>query len=162
MSKIMTKEFGKYSVSLQADGFKSTNTAPLAVRGKHDRKYNIRIRREDLVLLNLLADQKNISRSVLLNNLLHEILLDELKSIKERDVRLLLAQTADSRANYDDLSSPWVIDAIKTECNLIVDNIKQYNKAELHVQDDPYAPQDHSWNSEQYAAVKTALERMEK
>ncbi|TBW08062.1 hypothetical protein E0E52_09805 [Azotobacter chroococcum] len=166
MSETLTKNFpgknGNYAVSLRVDRFNTPDAVPLATRGKHDRKYNLKIRQEDLVLLDALASQKNIPRSVLLNNLLHEILLDELMSIKEHDVRLLLAQKADSRAHYDELSSPWVFDAIQTECSQILENIKNYNRAELYVQDDLYAPQDYSWNSEKYSAVKVVLERMEK
>lgn len=166
MSETLTRKFsrknGSYAVSLRVDGFNAPDAAPLATRGKHDRKYNIKIRQDDLVLLDALAGQKNIPRSVLLNNLLHEILLDELMSIPEHDVRLLLAQTADSLAHYDELSRPWMFDAIQTECSQIMENINHYNRAELNVQDDPNAPQDHSWNSEKHSAIKEVLERIKK
>lgn len=166
MNETLTRKFSRngeiYAVSLRVDKFNASDAAPLATRGKHDRKYNIKIRQDDLVLLDALAGQKNIPRSVLLNNLLHEILLDELMSVKENDVRLLLAQTADSLAHYDELSHPWEFDAIQKECSKIVENIKYYNRAALDVAPDPYAPQDYSWNSENFSAIKEALEQIKK
>lgn len=161
MNETLTKKFasksGTYAVSLQID---SGNEVPLATRGKHDRKYNIKIRQDDLVLLDALAGQKNIPRSVLLNNLLHEILLEELMSVQEHDVRLLLAQTADSLAHYDELSHPWEFDAIQPGCRQIVHNMEHYNSAELHVQYDLNPPD--SWHSENFFAIKEALEQIKK
>jgi hypothetical protein len=166
MSEMLTKRItgtlGAYTVSVCTDEFHSSSSAQIAARSKLDRKYNIRIRSDDLVLLDALADQSNVPRSVLLNTLLHEILLDELMSIQEDDVRLLLAQTADSRASYDDLSHPWVFDAIQIESSQIVKNIERFNMAALDVQDDPNAPADHNWNSEAYLAIKENLKGMKK
>jgi hypothetical protein len=166
MSDTLTRDIpgnaGPTTVTVRADRFGPVSETVLATRGKHDRKYNVKVRFDDLVLLDALADQQDIPRSVLLNNLLHEILLAELLAISEPDVRLLLARTADSRAHYDSLSQPWVRDAIQSESSRLLENIERYNQAALDVQDDPYAPRDHSWNSEKYFAVKEALEMMNK
>jgi hypothetical protein len=162
LTKKISGEASDYTLLLKPEGFDRPETAPLSIPARYDRKYNLKIRQDDLALLDAMAAHEDIPRSVLLNNLLHDILLDELMGIAEHDVRLLLAQTADSRAHYDDLSSPWVFDAIGTECSRIVENIHLYNRAELDVQDDPYAPPDHSWNSDTYSAVKTILEGMDK
>jgi hypothetical protein len=150
------------TLSLNAERFPPSDETELPTRGKHDRKYNIKVMQEDVVLLGKLAETHDVTRSVLLNNLLHQILMDELQGIEEHDVRLLLAQTADQRAQYDDLSTPWVFDAIGTECLQIIENVMRYNKAELHVQDDPNAPADHSYNSEKFLIVKEALKGMDK
>jgi hypothetical protein len=164
MNETLTKKFpskgggGTYAVSLPIDRFKASDEAPLATRGKHDRKYNIKMRQDDLVLLDALAGQKNIPRSVLLNNLLHEILFDELMSVQEHDVRLLLAQTADSLAHYDGLSHPWVVDAIQTECRQIVENINHYNRAEPELR----VPLDETCHSENFFAIKEVLEQIKK
>lgn len=166
MNETLTKKFagksGTYAVSLQIDRCNASDEAPLATRGKHDRKYNIKIRQDDLVLLDALAGQKNIPRSVLLNNLLHEILLDELMSVQENDVRLLLAQTADSLAHYDELSHPWVVDAIQTECRQIVHNINHYNRAEIELRQPLEDIQPDSWHSENFFAIKEVLEQIKK
>lgn len=162
MNETLTKKFpskgGTYAVSMPIDRFKASDEAPLATRGKHDRKYNIKMRQDDLVLLDALAGQKNIPRSVLLNNLLHEILFDELMSVQEHDVRLLLAQTADSLAHYDGLSHPWVVDAIQTECRQIVENINHYNRAEPELR----VPWDETCHSENFFAIKEVLEQIKK
>lgn len=169
MNETLTKKFPSkggrtYAVSLPIDRFKASDEAPLATRGKHDRKYNIKMRQDDLVLLDALAGQKNIPRSVLLNNLLHEILFDELMSVQEHDVRLLLAQTADSLAHYDGLSHPWVVDAIQTECRQIVHNINHYNRAEIELElRQPLEDiQPDSWHSENFFAIKEVLEQIKK
>lgn len=164
MKEIATKEVsgkdGMYTVSLCVDKLDEPDSVPLTTRGKHDRKYNIKVRQEDLILLDALASKNTIPRSVLLNKLLHEILLDELRSIQEYDVRLLLAKEADSRAQYDGLSSPWVLDALHEPFNEIVENITDYNQVAFYVQEDPDDPGNH--HSKDYAAVKNVLERMEK
>lgn len=150
-----------YTVSVRMDAFKPSAGAEPGTRGKHDRKYNIRVKQEDIALLDALSARHNIPRSMLLNHLLHEILLDGLHSIEERDTRLLIAQTADERASYDDLARGWVYDAIETESQRIIENIVRFNRAELDVQDEPHAPHDHVWNSESYVAVKQALKGIE-
>lgn len=168
MNETLTKKFpskgggGTYAVSLPIDRFKASDEAPLATRGKHDRKYNIKMRQDDLVLLDALAGQKNIPRSVLLNNLLHEILFDELMSVQEHDVRLLLAQTADSLAHYDGLSHPWEFDAIQKECKEIVKNINHYNRAEIELRQPLDEIQPDSWHSENFFAIKEVLEQIKK
>ncbi len=166
MSERLTRQVvsnggAKHTLSLNTDRFSAPTGRPI-IRGKHDKRYNIKVRQEDIVLLDALATQLNIPRSLLLNSLLHDILLSALLGIKDHDVRLLLAHTADQRAHYDELSRPWVFDAVKSECHQIMKNIFDYNKATLHVQDDPNAPINHNWNSEDFSVVKEALEGIDK
>jgi hypothetical protein len=129
-------------------------------RVKYDRKYNIRVKQEDVALIDALAKQHDVKRSVLLNHLLHEILLDGLRSIEDRDARLLIAQTADSRASYEDLARGWVYDAIENESEQIVGNIACFNQAQLYVQDDQYAPPDHDPHSDTYRELQQVLKEM--
>ncbi|SPB14314.1 hypothetical protein NOV72_01564 [Caballeronia novacaledonica] len=162
LTRMLVSDGGmEYSLALDVDRFGEPNERSIT-RGKHDRRYNIKIRQEDVALLDALVALNEVPRSLLLNNLLHDILLNALQDIKDNDVRLLLAHTADQRAHYDELSCPWVFDAIETECRQIMQNIFQYNQAAVQVQDDPNAPSDHSWNSEDFLAVKEALEGLDK
>jgi len=162
MGNTLTHDTGTITVTVRPDRFGTASKTVWSTRGKHDRKYNVKIRHDDLVLLDALADQQGIPRSVLLNNLLHEILLDELLAIPEPDARLLLARTADRLAHYDNLSQPWVHDMIQSESARLLENIERYNQVALDVQDDPNAPRDHSWNSDTYLAIKEVLEKMNK
>ena len=79
---------------------------------KSDRKFNIRVKQDDVCLLDALAKTHGVTRSTLINQILHDILRDELMSIEEGDARVLLAHVADLSASYDDLSLPWVYDAL--------------------------------------------------
>ncbi len=72
-----------------------------------DKKINLKLFKSDVQVLDLLADFYGVSRSLIVNSLLQTILLKDLNSIEDRDVRLLLAQVADQRSFYDDLNTPW-------------------------------------------------------
>lgn len=147
----------EFTVHLKSQDFEQTGDMPLALRAKHDKKYNLRIKQEDLVLVDALADAKGVPRSVIFNHLLHEILRKELMNIQDLDVRLLLAETADQRSPGNKLSSSWAQDAIQAQSEAIFENIRKYNSAVLDYQDDPYAPADHSYNSKNYLAIKNKL-----
>jgi hypothetical protein len=166
MDKKLTRKFSAQgrdvTLSLRAERFPPSDERELPSRGKHDRKYNIKVMQEDVVLLDAVAKTHDVTRSLLLNNLLHQILMDELQGIEEYDVRLLLAQTADQRAQYDDLSTPWVFDAIGSECLQIIENVMRYNRAELQFQEEPDVPADHTYNSDNFKIVKEALKGMVK
>lgn len=155
-------KIGKFTVHLKSQDFEQTVEMPLALRAKHDKKYNLRIKQEDLVLMDALADAKGVSRSMLFNHLLHEILRKELLNVAELDVRLLLAETADQRSLGNKLSSPWAQDAIQEQSEAILENIRKYNCAVLDFQEDPHGPVDASWNSQNYLAIKNKLNGMEK
>jgi hypothetical protein len=149
----------EYCISVNMDQTDPpTHAEPTRV--KYDRKYNIRIKQEDVALIDALAERHDVKRSVLLNHLLHEILLDGLRSIEDRDARLLIAQTADARATYEDLARGWVYDAIENESEQIVGNIACFNQAQLYVQDDQYAPPDHDPHSDTYHELQQVLKEM--
>lgn len=82
--------------------------------------------------------------------------------IPELDVRLLLAETADHRSQLDSMNQPWAFDALQTENENIMSNVRCYNQAVLEFQEDPHAPEDYSWNSRLFHDVKKHLEEMEK
>lgn len=98
-------------------------------KAKHDRKFNLRIRQDDICLLDALAQKEGMPRSALINALLHDFLLDELMSVTEIDARVLLAETADARATYDPLAQPWAHDALSGELKFIRRNVEEGNDA---------------------------------
>ena len=63
------------------------------------KKFNIRIRHEDIILLDALSTHQGISRAALLNKILHDIMRDALMSWKADDARVFLAKTADEKAS---------------------------------------------------------------
>ena len=100
------------------------------------KKFNIRIRREDIILLDEISEAQaqaqdiKITRSDLLNKILYDIVHDALMSWKDDDARVFLAETADAMVSYDELSTPstpWVNDAISEECSKILNNLLKYS-----------------------------------
>lgn len=124
---------------------------------KAERKYNIRIRREDLSLLDALATHHNITRSALINRLLYSVLLNRLNSIKDLDARALIAKTADQLVNDDGLTSPWLLDAVGKEWRYITKNILDFNSVREH-HDEP----DVEYNSDTFRYFVNKLQGMNK
>lgn len=151
---------GDYTLEIHPDAFADTAIPEPLQRIKSERKYNVRIKQHDLYLLDALAEHEGVSRSVLINKLLHDVLLDELMSIPDRDARALLAKTADERAAYDVLSRPWVFDAIGSECQHLLENILEFN-APYEMMPDPSAPED-AYNSDTFIGIKEKLAGVKK
>lgn len=112
--------FGQVAVRLHPEKL-------LAAQGetvrRAERKYNIRIKSQDLALLDALADQAGRPRSQLINELLHDILLRELRALGDSDAQALVATTADEDAAYDPLTLPWVFDVLRSEIGALVENL---------------------------------------
>ena len=151
---------GDYTLEIHPDAFADTASPKSLQRVKSERKYNVRIKQHDLYLLDALAEHEGVSRSVLINKLLHDVLLDELMNIPDRDARALLAKTADERAAYDVLSRPWVFDAIGSECQHLLENILAFN-APYEMMPDPSAPED-AYNSDTFIGIKEKLAGVKK
>lgn len=97
-----------------------TNTG--SERTKSDRKFNIRVKQDDICLLDALAKLHGVTRAALINEILHAIMVDELMSIEDQDARVLLAHVCDQAASYDAMAQPWVYDALGPEFRFILKN----------------------------------------
>ena len=98
-------------------------------RGKSDRKFNIRIKQDDIYLLDAFAQLRGVTRSTLVNEILYEIVRDELMSVEDQDARVLLAWFADQAASYDEMAQPWVHDALGPEFRFILKNVLEGSDA---------------------------------
>ena len=96
---------------------------------KNDRKFNIRIKQDDICLLDALAKLYDVTRSALINDILHDIMREELMSVEEDDARVLLAREADLSASYDDLAQPWVYDALEPKFQHMLQSMLKYSNA---------------------------------
>lgn len=160
----LTLAIDKTTIEVNTEKFADSKGSTLAVRAKHDKRYNIRVKNEDLALLDSLAESMNIPRSLLLNGLIHDILLDELNSVEELDVKMLLAQTADNLACYSNMAVPWTYDVLGSACDALSRNINRYNTMSLDVQP-PHHPEEmkeNYFNSQAYIAIKNVLKGIEK
>lgn len=120
----------KFTVRILSEKFPAEERVGASERTKSDRKFNIRIKQDDICLLDALAKRHGITRSALINDILHDIMRDELMSIEEQDARTLLAHVADLSASYDDLSQPWVHDALGSEFRHLLKSVLQYSNAD--------------------------------
>lgn len=136
MSDKLTKTFSTtsgggidYSATFHANKVLSLGLNEFSWPQKNERKFNIRVKREDLCLLDVMAKHHNIPRSTLINNLLHDVLLKELMEIDDNamDARVLIAKTADELASYDSLTSPWILDMVKPQLQELFDLILNFN-----------------------------------
>lgn len=94
-----------------------SNTKEATKKKKLPARFNIRIKQDDLAIIDAIADQNQESRSSLLNSLVYSILLDELHSIEDMDSRVLLATSADKLFYEDPLSTPWLLDVFRADLN---------------------------------------------
>ncbi|BBG91784.1 hypothetical protein [Aeromonas caviae] len=148
---------GDYCATFHAPELPSVGMDSFLWPQKAERKYNIRIRREDLSLLDALATHHNITRSALINRLLYSVLLNRLNSIKDLDARALIAKTADQLVNDDGLTSPWLLDAVGKEWRYITKNILDFNSVREH-HDEP----DVEYNSDTFRYFVNKLQGMNK
>lgn len=93
-----------------------------------DRKLNLRIRKEDNLLLKALADAAGVKNSTLLNKLLHDLLLESLLAIEDEDARALIAVLADREATYDGFERPWCVEVAGQHTDAAIHNALEWNE----------------------------------
>lgn len=118
----------QYTVTLRLKEFGDDSSTLRPAAKRTDRKLNLRIHKDDVDLLDALAEHAGIPRSMLLNRLLHDLLRQELLAVKDLDACALLANEADKRANYDDFELPWRYDVAGRFSEKAIENMIAYNQ----------------------------------
>lgn len=72
-----------------------------------DRKINLKLVKSDVQILDMIAAHYNVSRSVIVNDFLYKILLDEFNSIQDEDTKYLIAIAADLNNNHTPCDDTW-------------------------------------------------------
>lgn len=121
-------EFPLHRLTIDPDAFNGYSSLVTDSPKRIDRKLNLRIRKEDNLLLKALAEQAGVKISTLLNKLLHDLLLDSLLSIEEEDVRALIAKLADDGADYDGFERPWCIEVAGHHGVAAIHNALEWNQ----------------------------------
>ena len=85
----------RWDFSLLDKAFKPRPKKRTVVQDSSAGKFNIRIRQDDISLLDALSKDQGISRAALLNRILHDIMCDALMSWEDDDARVFLAENAD-------------------------------------------------------------------
>lgn len=157
------KSIEKENFRINHEKFMASEEREILRKKQPSKKYNIKIKKSDLILLDAMAETNEVPRSVLLNDILHEILLKSLKEeINDEDTKILIASEADKLVNYDHTTVPWIIDALPIECHYLIKNVMKYNQSVVYVQPDMYSPDDTNFNSESYNMIKKALKESKK
>ncbi len=127
-TRSFTTKNGEFTVRVRQDKLPK-NAEEDVGHIKNDRKFNIRVKQDDVCLLDALAKLHGVTRSALINEILHDIVRDELMSIEEDDARVLLAHVADLSASYEPLSQPWVYDALGPDFRHMLHSMLEYSNA---------------------------------
>ncbi|MGH7019453.1 MAG: hypothetical protein ACREEY_06225 [Brevundimonas sp.] len=122
-ARSISTKWGEATVHVFPEKFPEERKPLTTARSRNERKFNIRIRQDDIFLLDALAKRQGVTRSALINTILHDAVRDELMSIEDLDARVLLASRADGLASYDDLAQPWVLDALGAEYRSLLGNV---------------------------------------
>lgn len=77
-------------------------------QSKLDRKINLKLLKQDVQILDMIAAHYNVARSVIVNEILYRILLDDFNSIRDVDTKFLIANAADYSGNYSSSGFSWI------------------------------------------------------
>lgn len=128
-----------------------------AAQSSTERKFNMRIKKHDRLLLDTLAKTTGQSRSELISKLLHHILYNELMSIEEADARMLIAEAADGAATYDPMARHWTIDLLARDIDWMARNVMEHGQ----VEEAPPLQDGEEWrHSQEFLALRTKLKEI--
>lgn len=80
-----------------------------AITSEKERKINLKIQKEDLVIIDRLCKKHDVSRTTLLNELLEMVFLAQIKQIGDVRLETLLLHRADKKVNWRDAGAPWTV-----------------------------------------------------
>lgn len=117
-----------------------------------DKKYNLKIRNHDLILLDKTAEHLGMSRSTLINLLIERFLTKAIQAIPEKDIQAVIALVADSYANTD-YEQSWQTTILKDHIRWTIENMMEFND---YAENQPYPDVD--FNSQAFTNIKKSLE----
>ncbi|WP_172330339.1 hypothetical protein [Mangrovicoccus sp. HB161399] len=110
-----------------------SSAVALGSRRGPERKYNIKLLRQDYDVIKLAADMEGRSASYFVSFLIYDHIFRELEQMvgDSADALLLIAATADSSTEYDIMSTPWIYDLMADEIDEIVAQVAGTREADL-------------------------------
>lgn len=154
MTKDHTRSFqtksGEFTARILPGAFPTNGGSGPPVQDRSDRKFNIRIRQDDILLLDALSKNYGVTRSALINSIIHDVMVDELMSVEELDARVLIAHLADLSVSYNDIDQPWIHDALGPEFRFILNNVLDGSDAMTGQPADLNAPAGYTVTEEDY------------
>jgi len=119
-----------YEVHINEEKFVADENIEIEKKNQES-KFNIRVKKCDLYLLDEMAKHVGVSRSMLLNYIVYEILKKEVNSIEDKDTVALIAYKADMNSKIDNLSTPWTYTFFKPYLDAIIENAINWNTLAL-------------------------------
>lgn len=120
-----------YEVSINEENFLTNENLEIEKKIQES-KFNIRVKKCDLYLLDEMAKHLSVSRSTILNHIVHEILKKEVGSIKDIDTVALIAHAADVNSKSDEINDSWTHTFFKSYLNAIIENTINWNSPQIY------------------------------
>ncbi len=124
-----------------------------------ERKYNIKLLRQDYDVIKTAADAKGRSASYFVSFLIYDHIARKLADMGEdnEDAILLMATKADAATDYDIMSTPWLYDMMSVHLDEIVAAVTETDGADLTLFMEMIEKYQRN-NSHLYAVVKLMME----
>lgn len=105
----------------------------LAEKRGVERKYNIKLLRQDYDVIKQVSEKESRSASYFVSFLIYDHVARELENMAtdSADALLLIAATADAATEYDIMSTPWLYDVMNEHLEEIVAQVAQTRDADL-------------------------------
>jgi uncharacterized protein (DUF1778 family) len=123
-----------------------------------EKKYNIKLLRQDYDVIKVAAELEERSASYFVSYLIYDHIAREVAQMKatSEDAILLMAATADTATEYDIMSTPWLYDLMSDYLEKIVATVTGNNNVDLKPLEAMIAKYRHH-NSHHHAVVKLML-----
>ena len=136
-------------------------TAAVELGQKHgvEKKYNIKLLRQDYDVIKAAAESEGRSASYFVSFLIYDHIARDMADMPEdyEDALLLMAATADAATEYDIMATPWLYDLMADHLDNIVGAVTGRGSADMTPLDVMIAKYRHQ-NSHHHAVVKLMLE----
>lgn len=137
------------------------HTASVELGRKHggEKKYNIKLLRQDYDVIKSAAESEGRSASYFVSFLIYDHIARDMDAMGEesQDALLLMAATADAATEYDIMSTPWLHDLMSDYLDKIVAAMTGRGNADMKPLEEMIAKYQHQ-NSHHHAVVKLMLE----
>lgn len=123
-----------------------------------EKKYNIKLLRQDYDVIKVAAESEGRSASYFVSILIYDHIARAMDAMGEdsEDALLLMAVTADAATDYDVMSTPWLHDLMSEYLNEIVTTVTGTEKAGMKHLEELIGKYQHQ-NSHDHAVVKLAM-----
>jgi hypothetical protein len=98
-----------------------------------ERKYNIKLSRQDYQIIKLISDHEGRSASYFVSTLIYHHIFNELANMAgdSEDALLLIAAAADAAAEYNIMATPWLYDVMSEYIDEIAAKVTGTREADL-------------------------------